>query len=403
MNDDTLLKIANEYETPVFVYDENKIREQYKKLKKYFKYENTKILYAMKANYNPYILKVLKEEGSMIDAVSFGDILMALKVGFSQNEILYTANNITDKEMEAIFDKGILFNIGSLSRLEKFGKAHSNEKVCLRFNPDVVAGENEKVQTGGDLTKFGILLKDLDKALAIVKKYNLKVVGLHEHAGSGIKETNLFLKAIENIIDIATKENFPDLEFIDFGGGFKVPYSDDEHEIDYSEIGEIVAKKFENISKEYGRSIAVYFEPGKYLVAQCGVLLVQVNTIKNNMGRNIVGVNSGFPQLIRPVLYNAYHKIKNLSNPKGVKKQYDICGNICESGDLFAKDREFSEIREGDILAIFNAGAYCYSMGGVYNLRAMPAEVMIRDGEAKLIRKALSSEELVNQILLECK
>lgn len=403
IQNDMLINLANEYGTSLFVYDGDLILQRYKELYNFIQYPKLKILYAMKANYNLAILKMLNENDAYLDTVSPGDILLALKAGFSPERLLFTANNLTDDEVNLVQSLGILFNIDSISRLEKYGKEHSGSKVCLRFNPDVVAGENEKVQTGGDLTKFGILLKDINKVLDIVKKYNLKVIGLHEHTGSGISDTNKFMESANNLLSIATKENFPNLEFIDFGGGFKVPYKKDEKRIDYVTFGSELSSRFKEFCKEYGKDLELYFEPGKYVVAESGYLLVKVNTLKNNHGRLIAGTNSGFPQLIRPVFYNAHHEILNLTNPGGKLYFYDVCGNICESGDNFATERELPEIRENDFLAIKNAGAYCYSMGGVYNLRPMPSEVLVINGSSKLVRKALTNEELINQIITESK
>jgi len=398
-----LINLANEYGTPLYVYDGDLILQRYKELYEFIQYPKLKILYAMKANYNFNILKMLNENGAYLDTVSPGDILLALKAGFSPEKLLFTANNLTDEEVNTVHSLGVLFNIDSLSRLEKYGMQFSGSDICLRFNPDVVAGENEKVQTGGDLTKFGILLKDLNKVLEIVRKYNLKVTGLHEHTGSGISDTNKFLESANNLLEIATKDNFPDLEFIDFGGGFKVPYKKDEKRIDYVAFGKELSSRFGEFCKEYGRNLELHFEPGKYVVAESGYLLVKVNTLKNNHGRLIAGTNSGFPQLIRPVFYDAYHEILNLTNPNGKLYFYDVCGNICESGDNFATERELPEIREYDVLAIKNAGAYCYSMGGIYNLRPMPSEILVINGVAKLVRKALTNEELINQIINESK
>jgi len=317
MNNDILINLANKYGTPLYVYDGDLILQRYKELYNFIKYPKLKILYAMKANYNFHILKMLNENGAYLDTVSPGDVLLALKAGFSPEHLLYTANNMTDKEMHEVYSLGVLFNIDTLSRLEKFGKAFPNSRVCIRFNPDVVAGEHEKVMTGGALTKFGILLEDLPKVLEIVAKYNLIVVGLHEHTGSGIADFNKILKSMDNLLNIATKENFPYLEFIDFGGGFKVPYSPEEHRIDYNEFGALITEKFIDFCKFYGKDLEMYFEPGKYVVAESGFLLVEVNNLKSNKGRLIAGTNSGFPQLIRPVFYDAHHEIKNLTNPVG--------------------------------------------------------------------------------------
>ena len=397
-----LIELGKKYGTPLYVYDGNLIVKKYQELYEFIKYSKLKIYYAMKANYNFEILKLLKENNAYIDAVSPGDVLLVLKAGFPKDKILFTANKITDNEMKEVYERGILFNIGSLSELKKFGEAYSNSKVCIRFNSDITTGEHEYVRTGGESTKFGILLNKIEEVKEIVKEHNLKVIGLHEHNGSGIPETTDILKGAGNLLTIATKENFPDLEFIDFGGGFKVPYSPEDKIINYEKFGKEISEIFSKFCEEYGRELYLCFEPGKYIVAQAGYLIVEVNTIKENK-KLIAGTNSGFPQLIRPMFYGAYHHILNLSNPEGQKKIYDICGNICESGDCFAVDRQIPEIREGDFLSIENAGAYCYSMGGVYNLRPMPAEVLVEGEKDRIVRKRLTTEELVQQIINESK
>ncbi len=344
---------------------------------------------------------MLCKNNAFLDTVSPGELHLALKTGFTTDRLIYTANNITEEEMHEVKKLGVLFTVGSLSRLEKYGTAFPNSEICIRINPDVVAGFHKKVQTGGSLTKFGILMQDVPKIKELVQKHNLKVIGIHEHTGSGIFETEKVYQSMKNTLSIARKEDFPDLEFIDFGGGFKVPYKPYEKRIDYSSFGKGITEIFSRFCKEYGKELTMCFEPGKYIVAESGYLVIQVNTMKNNRGRLFAGTNSGFPQLIRPMFYEAYHHILNLSNPDGELKKYDICGNICENGDCFAIQRDMSEIREGDYLAIQNAGAYCYAMGGVYNLRTMPSEVLIVNEKPKLVRKRLTNEELANLILSE--
>jgi len=394
--------LAEQYGTPLYVYDGDWMLTRYRELYDFITWPNLRVLYAMKANYNPSLLRVLQEDGAYLDTVSPAEVEMALKLGYSPDRLLYTANSITDAEMAEVQAKGVLFNIGSLSRLEKYGKAFPGTEVCLRVNPDVVAGAHAKIQTGGDLTKFGILLQDVPTVLALVKQYNLTVVGLHEHTGSGIAETEKVFQSMRNVLAIATPDAFPDLRFVDFGGGFKVPYSPDENRIDYASFGAQIGAIFADFCKAYGRDLDLYFEPGKYVVAECGYMIVEVNTLKDNKGRLIAGTNSGFGHLIRPMIYDAYHHIVNLSNPDGALKTYDVCGNICETGDRFAADRELPEIREGDLLAILNAGAYCYAMGSVYNLRPLPTEIMVHDGVATLSRRGLTNEELVDAILRSC-
>ncbi len=396
-----LLELAQKYGTPLFVYDGDMIIERYRELYNYIQYPRLKIHYAMKANYNFHILQLLNEAGASLDTVSPAEVLLALRAGFSPERIIYTANNMTEAEIDEVVNCSVLMNIGSLSELEKFGQKYPDRQVCIRFNPDVVDGEHANMMTGGDLTKFGILLKDVKKVTELVQKYHLKVVGLHEHTGSGLQHAESVFQSMKNIMVIAGRENFPDLKFLDFGGGFKVPYKPGESRIDYVAMGAEIKRLFSDFCQKRGEYLDMYFEPGKYIVAESGYMLVEIVTIKNNNTRLIAGCNSGFPQLIRPVFYGAYHEITNLTNPEGKHLIYDVCGNICETGDRFAEQRELPEIREGDILAIHNAGAYCYSMGGFYNLRPMPAEVLIRNGSHKLIRRKLTNAELINNIIGE--
>ena len=402
ISDESLLEFAKEYGTPLYVYDGDLVVERYRDLFKFIPYDRLKIHYALKANYNPGLLTLLRDAGAGLDTVSPGEVVYALKLGFPRERIIYTANNMTDAEFEQVLAMDVVMNIGSLSRLRKIAKQHPGMKLCLRFNPDVCDGDNEKTMTGGDLTKFGILLESVEEVKALVKEGNLRVIGLHEHTGSGLQHAESVYQSKDNLMAIATPENFPDLEFLDFGGGFKVPYKPEERRVDYVAMGAEIARRFTAFTERYGRRLDMLFEPGKYMVAEAGHLLTEVNTIKHNRTRVIAGCDSGFPQLIRPVLYGAYHQIRNLSNPAGKPVVYDVCGNICETGDRFAEQRELPEIREYDILAIGNAGAYCYSMGGVYNLRPMPGEIVVSGGKVVSERRKLTTEELAVQILGEC-
>ena len=399
ITNEKLISLAKSYGTPLFVYDGDLMKERYHDLFRFIPHRRLHIHYALKANYNPALLTMLRDEGAGIDAVSPGEVVLALALGFSPEKIIYTANNMTDAEFDRVMKTGVTVNIGSLSRLKKCAANYPGARICLRFNPDVCDGDSANTMTGGDLTKFGILLTDADEAKRIADSGNLHIIGLHEHTGSGLQHAESVLKSMDNLMEIATKERFGELEFLDFGGGFKVPYREDEPVIDYVDMGRQIADKFDRFCENYGKELLMRFEPGKFLSAECGTLLMEVNTIKHNRTRTIAGCNSGFPQLIRPVLYGAYHQIVNLSNPDGEKAVYDVCGNICETGDRFAEQRELPEIREYDILAVKNAGAYCYSMGSVYNLRPMPAEAVIMNGEVVNFRKALTDEELVARIM----
>lgn len=399
LNNQDLLELAKKYDTPLYIYDLDVVREKYRALVEYVKWPKLKIFYAMKANWNKDILKTICSEGGGIDAVSLGDIKLAKRAGFSDDRIIYTANNITDKEMEAVAAENVIFNIGSLSRLKKFAAAYKNKKITVRFNPDVVAGEHAKVQTGGNLSKFGVLMKDAPLVKEITDAAGITVVGIHEHTGSGISDVGSVYSSMENLLSVA--KFFPDLEFVDFGGGFTVPYAMTDKPIHYENFGAKVGEIFSAFCKEYGRDLNMYFEPGKYLSAQCGVLLAEVNTLKDNEGNLFAGINSGFSQLIRPMVYEAHHHIVNASNPAGEEKSYTIVGNICESGDIFAKDRKLPEVREGDVLAIQNAGAYCFSMGSFYNVRPMPLEIVLEKGESRVSTPRMSYDQLVDLLTRE--
>lgn len=399
MQSKELKSVCERVETPFYLYDMNYILNKYNMMKSYFPYDKLKIFYAVKANYNPHILKIMKEHGFYLDTVSPAEVILAIKLGFDRDKIMFTANSMTDKDMENVKEQGVLFNIDSLSRLETFAQTYPGESVCLRINPDVVAGENPLVQTGGDLSKFGILIEDIGKAVAIANKYGLKIIGLHEHTGSGISDKDKVFKSITNLLDAICPDQLPDLKFLDFGGGFKVQYDPDEMEIDYVEFGARCVSIFEEFCERYGKRLELYFEPGKYIIADSACMIIQVNTVKNNKGRLIVGTDSGFPHLIRPALYGAYHHIINISNPAGEVKKYDIYGNICESSDCFASQRDIQEIRVGDYLAIMNAGAYCRSMASEYNLRPIPTEALIYNEEFILSRQKLTHQELAKRIL----
>lgn len=394
-----LAQAAQDYGTPLFVYDLDVVQQRYRDLFGFITWPKLRVFYAMKANYNVAILRCLQEAGASLDTVSPGEVHLARLLGYPAERLLYTANNMTDAEVREVQRTGVLMNIGELSRLEKVGREFPGSRVCIRFNPDVVDGDNAKTSTAGAITKFGILLQDADEVKAIADRHGLVIVGLHEHTGSGLTMTESVYQSMRNLMAIATPERFPNLEFLDFGGGFKVPYRPDEERVDYRAMGAEITRLFTEFCQAYGRPLEMRFEPGKYMVAECGTLVVEVNTLKDNRGRLIAGCNSGFPHLIRPVFYGAYHHIRNLSNPDGAVRAYDVVGNICEGGDRFAEQRELPEIREGDLLAIENAGAYCYSMGGVYNLRPMPAEVVVSQGQVTLAREAQTHAELAQQIL----
>ncbi|MCT4139212.1 diaminopimelate decarboxylase [Elizabethkingia anophelis] len=396
MTNQELLKIAGEYGTPVYVYETDKIREQYEKLTKSFD-DKTRFFYAAKALTNINILKYIQKLGANIDCVSINEVNLGIKAGFTPEKILFTPNCVDITEIEEAMKLGVHINIDNISILEQFGNKYGNTyPVFIRINPHIFAGGNYKISTGHIDSKFGISIHQLRHIQRIVKTTGLNVEGLHMHTGSEIKDIDVFIQGLEIMFEMV--EDFPNLKYIDMGSGFKVPYQDGELETDVKTLGKKVLKAVNNFKKETGKDFELWFEPGKYLVSESGHFLVRTNVIKQTTATVFVGVNSGFNHLIRPMFYDSYHKIENLSNPKGPERIYTVVGNICET-DTFAWDRKINEVREGDILIFRNAGAYGFEMSSNFNSRLKPAEVMVMDGNVHLIRKRDVFEDLLkNQI-----
>lgn len=394
----TLLEIARTSGTPTYVYDERIIRRQCQLLKQHLGGINHRLLYAMKANAHPAVLEIIKSEGFGIDAVSPGEFYLAQRAGFDVSHILYTVNNITDEEMHALAREKVLLNLGELSRIERFGKAYPGSPICVRLNPQVGSGHHQHVVTAGKFTKFGIPVQEISEILRIAKVYDLRIVGAHQHIGSGIASMEVLAEAITVLMDAA--QHFPDLEFVNIGGGFNIPYRPDDSPIDFENFQSAIVSGLQSHPLVHSHpNLSYWFEPGRFLTAEAGTLLVSANTIKDANGLTFAGTDSGMNQLVRPTVYGAYHEIYNLSNPEGNRKPYEIVGNICESGDVFAHDRQVQTIRENDVLAIMDAGAYGMSMASVYNLRPLPAEVMIhKDGSIQEISRRMSERELVDQM-----
>jgi diaminopimelate decarboxylase len=392
------MAVANEYGTPVYVYHAEKIAEQYNKLTDAFKGHPTRFFYACKALTNINILKYMHGLGALLDCVSINEVKLGLMAGFQPKEILFTPNCVDFTEILEGAELNVNINIDSISILEQFGNKFGNSyPVCIRINPHIVAGGNYKISTGHIDSKFGISIHQMRHIERIVKTTGLHVQGLHMHTGSEIKDIGVFLQGLEVLFDIAT--HFKDLDFIDLGSGFKVPYKEDEHETDVTTLGNRVTQAAQEFEKEFNRPIQIWFEPGKYLVSECGSFIVKANIVKQTTATVFVGVNSGFNHLIRPMFYDAYHRISNLSNPEGAQRIYTVVGNICET-DTFAWDRVLNEVREGDYLVFHNAGAYGFEMSSNFNSRLKPAEVMIKDGKAQLIRKAdVFNDLLRNQVV----
>ena len=393
-----LVSIANEFGTPVYVYHAEHITAQYKKLTDAFAQTDTRFFYACKALTNIQVLRHIKSIGCNIDCSSINEVKLALHAGFEPANILYTSNGIHFSEIEEAQGLGVHINIDSLSNLEKFGKKFGHGyPVGIRLRPNIMGGGNLKISTGHDKSKFGIPIDQLDKILALVSTYNLYIRNLHIHTGSDIKDVDVFIKGIEVLFDIIP--SFNELDSIDLGGGFKVPYKPGDPETDIPLLARKVKEAFDDHPNPNGRHLQVWFEPGKFLVSEAGYLITTVNVIKETSATTFAGVNSGFNHLIRPMFYEAYHKIENISNPRGPEKKYSVVGNICET-DTFAWDRKLNEVREGDHLVFKNAGAYGFEMSSNFNSRFKPAEVLVKDGKAQLIRRRDEFEDLLkNQVI----
>jgi len=397
LSPEQLEKIAKQFGTPVYVYHAERIKEQYDKLLTAFDGVDTKFFYAAKALTNISILKYILSIGCNIDCSSINEVKLALKAGFEPQNILYTSNNIAFEEIEEAKNLGVHINIDSISNLKKFGKKFGHTyPVGVRLRPNIMAGGNLKISTGHADSKFGVPLESIKEVLDVIKETNLHIRTLHIHTGSEIKDVEVFAKGIEVLFEVA--QHFPDLEVLDLGGGFKVPYKRDEEGTDIPLLGKKVKEEFDQYEKKYNRHFQVWFEPGKFIVSEAGYFITTVNVIKNAGNKIFAGVNSGLNHLIRPMFYGAYHEIENNSNPAGEKRSYNVVGNICET-DTFAEDRQLPEVHEGDHLVFRNAGAYCFEMSSHYNSRFKPAEVMLKNGEAYLIRKRDEFEDLlINQI-----
>jgi diaminopimelate decarboxylase len=394
-----LLQLAEQFGSPIYVYDAEKIQSQYNRLTKAFsKVDKLRINYAMKALSNVAILQLLREMGSGLDTVSIQEVLLGLHAGYEPEKIFFTPNGVSLEEIEEVAAMGVQINIDNLSILEQFGTKFPNVPVCIRINPHVMAGGNANISVGHIDSKFGISVHQLPHLVRIVENTKMNIVGIHMHTGSDILDIEVFLYAAEILFDVA--KNFKNLEFLDFGSGFKVPYKKDDIETDIEELGKKLSKRFNSFCAEYGKELTLIFEPGKFLVSEAGFFLAKVNVVKQTTSTVFAGIDSGFNHLIRPMFYGSQHHIENISHPKGKERFYSVVGYICET-DTFANNRKIAEIKEGDILCFRNAGAYCFSMSSNYNSRYKPAEVLWLHGEGHLIRAHETFEDLLrNQIPL---
>ena len=397
MQNKQLLDIAKEFGSPVYIYDASKIETQYKRLTSAFKkVKHLKVNYAVKALPNISVLKLMLKLGAGLDTVSIQEVQLGLKAGFKPEQIIFTPNGVSLEEIEIAAKLGVQINIDNLSILEQFGTNHPKTPVCIRINPHVMAGGNTNISVGHIDSKFGISIHQIPHILRIVENTKMNINGIHMHTGSDILDIDVFLYASEILFE--TAKHFKNLEFIDFGSGFKVPYGSGDIETNIEELGEKLSARFNEFCKYYGKQLTLAFEPGKFLVSESGQFLVKVNAVKQTTSTVFAQIDSGFNHLIRPMLYGSKHEIKNLSNPKGKERFYSVVGYICET-DTFANNRRINEINEGDILTFKNAGAYCFSMSSNYNSRYRPAEVLVYKDKAHLIRKRETFEDLItNQI-----
>ena len=399
MTQKDLLSVAEEFGSPVYVYDAEKITSQYNRLTNAFKVDNLRIHYAVKALSNISILKLLNSLGCGLDTVSYQEVKLGLKAGVAPENIIYTPNGVSLEEIEEVVELGAQINIDNLSILEQFGNRHPEIPVCIRINPHVMAGGNSKISVGHIDSKFGISIHQMPHLLRIVENTGMHINGIHMHTGSDILDIGVFLHASEILFEAA--RNFKELEFIDFGSGFKVPYRDGDIETDIEDLGTQLTERFNNFCKEYGRELTLAFEPGKYLVSESGKFLAKVNVIKQTTSTVFAGIDTGFNHLIRPMFYGSHHEITNISNPEAKPRFYSVVGYICET-DTFGSNRRISEIREGDILSFSNAGAYCFSMASNFNSRYRPPEVLWYNGKAHLIRERETFEDLTrHQVEIE--
>jgi diaminopimelate decarboxylase len=400
-----LTDLAQQFGTPLYVYDADKIREKISVLRGSLKGFPLSIKYACKANTNLSILRIMLQNGVDLDVVSPQELALGILAGYVGNQITFTPSGVDFSEIEFAVDKGAIVNLDNLSVLEKFGQKYGSTKPCLiRIKPHVFGGGNEKIMTAHPESKFGISIHQKEEILTIVNQYKIHVIGLHQHTGSDIKDGKTFQEAASALFDFAY--DFKDLEIIDLGGGFKVPYSPEDPGVDMQEVGQLMSQSFLEFSRQYGRELRLWVEPGKFLVSEAGTFLAQATVVKNDPIKTFLGINTGLNHLIRPMMYGSYHYIFNASNANSAsQKTYRVVGNICET-DTFSFDfngkqdeRNINEVQEGDIIALANAGAYGFTMASHYNSRFLPAEILIDQGKAIVIRKRETLDDLTrNQI-----
>ena len=387
--------LCQEFGTPLYVYDAQTIIDKYTLFKDSFSVNSLVINYAVKALSNPNVLKVFKKLGANLDTVSIQELQLGLHAGFAPENIVFTPSGVSHEELENAISLGVKINVDNIHTLEYIGHKYPELPICIRFNPHVMAGGNANISVGHIDSKFGISIHQIPLVKRIVETLKINVEGVHMHTGSDILDVDVFLQAADILFDVATQ--FETLQYIDFGSGFKVQYQESDHETDVVEFGKVMSDRFNEFEKAFGKPLTLMFEPGKFMVSESGYFFVKTNLVKQTTSTIFASVDSGFNHLIRPMFYNAHHDIYNVSNPAGKPRIYTVVGYICES-DTFGYNRRITEIKEGDILGFKNAGAYCFSMASNYNSRYRPAEIFIHDGEAKLIRKRETIQDLLANV-----
>ena len=388
-----LFDVSKKYGLPVYVYDKNKIISQYSKLRNAFiNIDNLHINYAAKALSNINILNIMKDVGCGIDAVSIQEVELALYVGFKTDQIFYTPSGVELSEIKKALKLGVQINIDNISALKKIAENLSSVKLGIRINPNVRAGGNSKISVGDSESKFGLNTSEIQEAKKIISENNISVNGLHIHTGSDIEDINSFLKACDFVFEQA--KGFDELEFLDFGSGFKVKYFENDSETDVIELGKRLGDKFLKFNTKRKNKVRMHIEPGKFLVSECGYFLTKVNYVNNRTNKNFIHVNSGLNHFVRPMFYGSKHAIENISSNSEEIKNYSVVGYICET-DTFSENVKLKKTQEGDILCFKNAGAYCFSMSSNYNSRFKPPEVLVSNNEIKLIRKRENFKDLI--------